>query len=359
MTTETNIFKALLATLAAAAVAVSLLLTIAQAGSAAPAIVEREATGEFPGDIQASVDAFRADLGGSNNGVGNTFPDGRREINWDGVPDSSSAPNNMPADLFRGRGAVFSTPGSGFQLSADSSNPTNTPLRFGNRNSFYSAAFRTFSPERLFTPLGSNVTEVKFFLPGTTTPATVDGFGAVFTDVDKGTSAKIEYLGTDGTVLFEQRVPAEPGVTGQSSTLSFTGAAFDTARVAGVRITGGSGPLDSPGTIFDDAVAMDDFIYGESQTRPAITPISPDPGSRIGDRTPTVKARITDAQTDLEKDDIKLFLDGKRRDAYDRDNDRLTSSQNRLDTGTHRVKIEARDGSGLVTTRSWTFKVQN
>src|SRR5947207_12862764 len=52
------------------------------AASADPEVFE--ASGATPADIQTAVDAFR-DFLGPNNGVGGTFPDGRREINWDGV----------------------------------------------------------------------------------------------------------------------------------------------------------------------------------------------------------------------------------------------------------------------------------
>ncbi len=58
------------------------------------------AAGQTPSSIQASVDAFRNFLG-TNNGVGNSFPGGRREINWDGVPDAFAAPNNLPANFFK------------------------------------------------------------------------------------------------------------------------------------------------------------------------------------------------------------------------------------------------------------------
>src|SRR5437867_8818568 len=166
------------------------LIFIPMVASADPQVFE--ASGATPADIQTAVDAFRnfGDFG-TNNGVGGTFPHGRREINWDAVPDARSAPNLLPPNFFNSnspRGVVFFTPGTGFQVSANLVNPTNTPVRFGNIFSVYPALFSTFSPQKLFTALGSTITENVFFIPpgagGTTTPrsATVKGFGAVFTD---------------------------------------------------------------------------------------------------------------------------------------------------------------------------------
>jgi len=57
-----------------------------------------EARGENAAAIQSAVDAFRQALG-ANNGVGSTFPSGRREINWDAVPDSFAAPNLLPGNF--------------------------------------------------------------------------------------------------------------------------------------------------------------------------------------------------------------------------------------------------------------------
>jgi len=242
--------------------------------SAAPVVFE--ASGSEPADIQAAVDGFRAFLG-NNNGVGGSFPDGRREINWDGVPDAFSAPNNLPANFFNAnspRGVVFFTPGTGFQVSADSDNPTNTPVEFGNIKRFLPHIFRTFSPERLFTALDSNITEVLFFVPGTPTPATVDGFGAVFTDVDRENITKIEYFDVNGSLLFSSFVL--PGTTPHES-LSFLGVGFDAGeRVFLVRISSGNvllsptqgiSPVLSRGHDID-IVVMDDFIYGEPQPLP-------------------------------------------------------------------------------------------
>jgi|SRR5919108_5170033 hypothetical protein len=144
---------------------------------AAPVVFE--ASGASPSDIQPAVDSFRAFLGTLNPNVPGSFPDGRREINWDGVPDAFSAPNNLPANFFNAnspRGVVFFTPGTGFQVSADSDNPTNTPVRFGNIHRTFPELFSTFSPERLFTALDSNIVEILYFVPGNPTGATVDGF---------------------------------------------------------------------------------------------------------------------------------------------------------------------------------------
>jgi hypothetical protein len=155
----------------------------------------RSAAGASPASIQATVDQFRTDLGGANNGAGGTFATGRRD--WDGVPDASSSPNSFPANFFNSnsaRGIVFSTPGTGFQVSAKTGNPTVTGSRFANLNPNYLNDFQTFTPERLFTPIGSNITDLRFFVPGTSTVAFVSGFGAVFTDVDSATSTTIQFF---------------------------------------------------------------------------------------------------------------------------------------------------------------------
>src|SRR5947209_16797545 len=128
--------------------------------------VIESAAGPTAASIIAARDAFRVDLGGGNaSGANGSFGGVRREINWDGVPDAFSAPNNLPANFFNvnsPRGVIFSTPGTGFQVSANSVNPTSTPIEFGNLNGTYPASFTTFSPQRLFTALGSNITDVVF-----------------------------------------------------------------------------------------------------------------------------------------------------------------------------------------------------
>src|SRR6266478_5085800 len=125
------------------------------------------ASGTSPAGIQATVDAYRTDLGTLNANVAGSFGSGRREINWDGVPDALSAPNPLPANFFNvtsPRGVVFTTAGTGFQVSATAA--SGTAIEFGNINPTYPSLFQTFSPQRLFTALGSDVLDVNFFVPG-------------------------------------------------------------------------------------------------------------------------------------------------------------------------------------------------
>jgi len=223
-----------------------------------------QAAGQAPVDIVAAVEDFRNFLG-PNHGGGGTFPDGRREINWDGVPEAFSAPNDLPANFFNSnspRGVVYFTPGVGFQVSG---RPGVAPVEFDNLRRDASRKFATFSPPKLFTALASPVTEVLFFVPGTARAATSKGFGVVFTSVDHDDSTKIEYYDVRGTLLFSAFAPAAQG----TETLSFLGVAFDAGEeVFLVRITSGDVELGGSDRGGRDLVVMDDFIYGEPQPLP-------------------------------------------------------------------------------------------
>lgn len=209
--------------------------------------------------LTPEVDQFRADLGTLNANLPVNLASGRREINWDAVPDALSDPNPLPGSFFnanvapRARGVVLSTPGTGFLLSATAA--SGVPLAFG-----FASDFVPFSGERMFTPLGSTIVDVSFFSPADpSTPALTRGFGAVFEDVEfAGTS--LQYFDALGGLL--QSVDVATGVSGA---LSFAGAIFDSAVVARVRITAGTAALISPGLYGpgNDGVVMDDFIFGE------------------------------------------------------------------------------------------------
>jgi hypothetical protein len=214
-----------------------------------------------PGSIVSTVDQFRNDLGTLNANVAGSFGTGRREINWDGVPDALSAPNSLPANFFNAnspRGVVFSTPGSGFQVSANSGVG---PVRFGNLNPTYSNTFSAFSPQRLFTAIGSNIVDVNFFVPGSSAAALTNGFGAVFTDVELANLTRIDFFGASNNLLLSQ--PVLPG-TVASGSLSFQGVSFTEGDVISrVRLVSGSGALGPDNSASFNAVAMDDFVFGE------------------------------------------------------------------------------------------------
>jgi hypothetical protein len=239
----------------------------------AGAQVVYSSSGSTIGDILTTVNAFRTDLGALNPNVAGSFDSGRREINWDGVPDSFAAPNALPADFFNvnsPRGVVMSTPGTGFEVSADSSNPTSTPTQFGNIDPAYPGFFDPFSPERLFTALGSNVVDVNFFIPGSSTPAFVTGFGAVFSDVDLASTTTMTFFGSGGVLLGTWEVPFFSG----NETFSFLGVLFDDPIISSVRIMNGNQVL-APGQTMTDLVVMDDFIFGEPTLQAAV----PEPGT--------------------------------------------------------------------------------
>ena len=239
-----------------------------------------QAAGPTAASIQSTVDAYRAELGNPDNRNSGPLETGHREINWDGGGGvNTTTPPVTPFNTFLNtRGSQFTTPGFGLSQAPPSGGPQGGLAALFN-NVSYGSSFKTFSPLRLFTPVGSNITDAFFFLPGSNgnTPATVKGFGAIFTDVDRpdgsgpglkhgnrGASTLMEFFGVNGELLFSSYVPAAPG----DGNLSFFGVKFNDARIARVRITTGNvapGPDDNN---TNDVVMMDDFIYGEPKVLP-------------------------------------------------------------------------------------------
>jgi hypothetical protein len=242
--------------------------TISAVADGSEPVAVFQAAGPATLSIQGSVDQFRAAV---------SVLGGRREINWDGgnpANEATTIAGNPFAGFLVTRGALFTTPdGTGFvQAPASTVVPPGGLAGFFN-NPTYATSFRAFSASRLFSAIGGRVTDVNFFVPGGgNIPATVSGFGAVFTDVDqpngsgpaqkrgnRHASTLVEYYGANGELLFSSFVPAAPGDGG----FSFFGIVFPDARIARVRITSGDvapGPNDSEK---DDVVMMDDFIFGE------------------------------------------------------------------------------------------------
>jgi hypothetical protein len=211
-------------------IAALLALALPAAASAAPEI--RTVSGASPAELQATIDAFKANA--------------PAQINWDGVPATATFPNRFPGGFFGGqRGATFDTPGTGTEIS---------------NGSPWGGGFKTYSGDKLLAPVGSNYTKVRFNVPGTTRQAFTSAFGVVLSDVDTTGGAGVTFLDSRGATLLE--VPVPPGPNG----LSFVGVRFrDGERVAEVQVRAGSSPIapgvvDSPET---DLAAIDDVLFAD------------------------------------------------------------------------------------------------
>jgi hypothetical protein len=172
-------------------------------------------------------------------------------------------PAGTPFNGFQNnRGALFTTPGTGFLQAT----PAGLDTNFGRVDGLYDSIFDTFSPLRVFTAVNSTITDATFFVPGSggLAPASVTAFGAVFLDVDLANVSSLEFFNLNGTSLGTFFVPAATG----DNTFSFLGVRFDGGEQIGrVRITAGNQLLGQSNTA-NDQVALDDFIFSEPQSVP-------------------------------------------------------------------------------------------
>jgi hypothetical protein len=211
------------------------------------------------GDIRAEVDRFRNALGSPNGATPGEQQTGRREIAWDAaVTEPFDNRNDFPSAFFNTIltvGAVYTTPGTGLRNDTD---------LFKEFNLSYGEEFNTFSPNKIFSPIGSNILDQLFQVAAQPTPAVVRGFGIVFSDVDLADRTSIELFAQDGSSLGTFISPVRSDALG----FSFVGVTFDDAIIARVRITLGTGALGkgindvtAGGTV--DLVVLDNVIYGE------------------------------------------------------------------------------------------------
>ena len=211
------------------------------------------------GDINASLDEFRQLLGSQLN----TSPGaigGRREINWDGVPDDLLN-KKLPGDFFNPigdqapaanqRGLVYSAAGN-FQVSKTS---------FAEVNAAAATELTSFSGNKIFANTSSKLWDVEFQVAGQAVEASVKGFGIVFSDVDLPQSTSLEFF-NDQRSLGKFFAPAKNG-----SNFSFLGVYFKNENVTRIQVSH-DGPLDLGQDDVSnngqaDLVAMDNFLYNE------------------------------------------------------------------------------------------------
>lgn len=240
-------------------IASALLAALLASQSAWAGFITFESAGANAAAITGTRDAFRAAVGGGAvAGPNGSFGGLRREINWDGVPDGFADPNGLPANFFNvnsPRGVVFSTPGTGFMVSANAGQAVPTLFGFGND-------FQAFSAQRLFTAVNSNITDVTFYEPGTMNAATTSAFAAVFVDVEVAGLTRIEFFDELNALIY-----SHDALVGGNQGLSFLGGVAGAGeRISRVRITSGQNTILANGVLgnpFDDVVVMDDFLYAE------------------------------------------------------------------------------------------------
>lgn len=89
------------------------------------------------------------------------------------------------------------------------------------------------SAQRLFTAVGSTITDVLFYAPGTMTAATTSSFAAIFVDVEVAAQTKIEFFDESNSTIFSR----DALVAGNQG-LSFVGAVANAGeRISRVRLT--------------------------------------------------------------------------------------------------------------------------
>lgn len=214
------------------------------------------------GIVDPKVPVFGESIGTPDNGNAVGFhASGRREVNWDGVPANFSNNNHFPDEFFNvnaPRGLVYDDDiGTGLRVSSN---------HFSDLNATYQNELIPFSEPRMFAPVGAHVTEIKFFIPGTTTPAVVRSFGAIVVDVDKANLSRLQAFDKSGNMIANISVP----IRKNPDEYSLVGVTFTSPVIASVKLRlGDSEPRKGVNDVTQggtkDVVALDDLLYSEPQ----------------------------------------------------------------------------------------------
>lgn len=169
------------------------------------------------------------------------------------------------------------------------------------------------------------------------------------TSVSSGAAAGTTYDGA--TKLLQARKPINPGA--HSLYLSI----FD----QGDRIFDSAAFIDNLNLLHVPLEQCKQGAQLVDTKPPVIKKVSPAPGLKIKDRTPTIKATVKDDLTNLSKGNITLTVAGKaiprNKFSYNRSTDRLTYTSPKLSLGKKVVKITAKDAAKNVGKKSWYFTI--
>lgn len=213
------------------------------------------------GIIQDEIAAFRHLLGDQLNTTPGVIG-GRREINWDGVPDSLLG-KDLPVDFFNPtapgasaalqRGLAYASAGQ-FRVSKTD---------FQDVNGNVAGEFHAFSGSKTFANISSNAWEIKVEKPGQSLAAATRGFGVVFSDVDLPNSTSLEFFNGSKS-LGKYFAPAHNAV----SSFSFLGVYFNSAeRITRIRVEHqgvlADGQKDISNNGVSDLIVLDDLLYSE------------------------------------------------------------------------------------------------
>jgi hypothetical protein len=215
------------------------------------------------GDITAEMAEFRHLLGDQLNTTPGATT-GRREINWEGVPDSILG-LTLPEDFFNQTGPAATVSNQrGFTYASVGSIQV-SKTNFSELNPQASTEFASFSGNKAFANVTANDWEVGFEVPGQSIPATVRGFAAVFSDVDIANSTSLEFFNGNKN-LGQYFVP----VKNTGSNFSFLGVYFrNNERITRIRIrhdgviADGEKDISAGGP--KDLIIMDDLLYSEPE----------------------------------------------------------------------------------------------
>ncbi|HEU5167737.1 MAG TPA: hypothetical protein VFU29_19460 [Chitinophagaceae bacterium] len=215
------------------------------------------------GDISGTMTDFRNLLGNLNTTPGVTS--GRREINWDGVPDNmigKALPNDFfnpttsGAPVSQQRGLIYAAGVGEFRVSS---------TNFSDIDPASSGEFSTFSGTKAFANISANLWPIGFQVAGERTAAFSKGVGIVFSDVDLPNSTSLEFFEGEKS-LGKFFVPSHTA----ASSFSFLGVYFPgNEHITKVQVNHdgilSDGQKDISAGGQHDLVILDDFVYAEPQ----------------------------------------------------------------------------------------------